>query len=377
MAGELAQRVPGVLEVQNELVSDTELQRGDEMKIEFVLRLVGMAVFALAGWQASSFLTERVPEPYIGYVIKVALPLASAAFGLFITPWLTTRPFSWVRSKIRQLPAQQLVAAIIGLIIGLIVAAFLAGPLSRLPGPLGTVLPFIGTLICSYLGITVMTVRQQDIVSLISGRLSLKGITPRQDNYVLLDTSVIIDGRIADISRTGFISGTMLIPRFVLNELQHVADSSDMLRRNRGRRGLEMLNKLRKESVVPIRINDMDVEEAHKVDDKLVMLAKELHCPIVTNDYNLNRVAELQGVTVLNINELANAVKSVFLPGESMEIRIIQEGRELGQGVGYLDDGTMVVVENGCHYIGSTIEVVVAKVLQTTVGRMIFARLEE
>ena len=138
-----------------------------------------------------------------------------------------------------------------------------------------------------------------------------------------------------------------------------------------------MLNKLRKESVVPIRINDMDVEEAHEVDDKLVMLAKELHCPIVTNDYNLNRVAELQGITVLNINELANAVKSVFPPGESMTIRIIQEGRELGQGVGYLDDGTMVVVENGRRYISNTIEVVVAKVLQTTQGRMIFARLEE
>ena len=348
------------------------------MRVEVVLRLIGMVVFALAGWQASSFLTEMVPEPYIGYVIKVALPLAGAALGLFITPWLTTKPFFWVRGKIHHLPTQQLVAAIIGLIIGSIIAAFLARPLSLLPGPLGTVLPFIGTLIFGYLGITVMTVRQQDIVSLISERLPFKGESLRQNNYVLLDTSVIIDGRIADISRTGFISGTMLVPRFVLNELQHIADSSDMLRRNRGRRGLDMLNKLRKESVVPIRINDMDVEEAHEVDDKLVMLAKELRCPIVTNDYNLNRVAELQGVTVLNINELANAVKAVLLPGESiMKIRIIQPGKELGQGVGYLDDGTMVVVENGRRYIGSTIEVVVAKVLQTAVGRMIFARLEE
>jgi uncharacterized protein YacL len=346
------------------------------MRIELVLRLIGMLIFALAGWYASDLFAEGVPEPYI-YVIKVVLPLASAALGLFITPWLTTRPFSWVRGKIRQLPTQQLVAAIIGLIVGLIVAALLAGPLSRLPGILGTVLPFIGTLVCGYLGITVMTVRQQDIVSLISGRLHLKGITPRRDNYVLLDTSVIIDGRIADISHTGFISGTMLIPRFVLNELQHIADSSDMLRRNRGRRGLDMLNKLRKESVVPIHINDIDVEEAHEVDDKLVMLAKKLRCPIVTNDYNLNRVAELQGVTVLNINELANAVKAIFLPGESMKLHIMQEGRELGQGVGYLDDGTMVVVENGRRYINRTIEVVVTKVLQTSAGRMIFARLEE
>ena len=351
------------------------------MRVEFVLRLIGALVFALAGWQASDFLAERVPESYIGYVIKVVLPLASAALGLFITPWLTTKPFFWVRSKIRQLPTHQLVAAIIGLIVGLIVAALLAGPLSRLPGILGTVLPFIATLIFGYLGITVMTVRQQDIVGLFSGRLPFKEMDLRRDSAgnppVLLDTSVIIDGRIADISRTGFISGTMLIPRFVLNELQHIADSSDMLRRNRGRRGLDMLNKLQKESVVPIRIHDIDVEEAQEVDDKLVMLAKELRCPIVTNDFNLNRVAELQGITVLNINELANAVKTILLPGESMKIRIIQEGKELGQGVGYLDDGTMVVVENGRRYISSTIEVVVTKVLQTAAGRMIFARLED
>lgn len=347
------------------------------MRVELVLRLIGMLVFALAGWQAGELLAERVPEPYMGYAVKVVIPLASAALGLFITPWLTTRPFSWVRGKIRQLPTHQLVAAIIGLIIGLIVAALLAGPLSLLPGILGEVLPFIGAIIFGYLGMAVMTVRQQDIVHLFSGRLPLKEVALRRNNYVLLDTSVIIDGRIADISRTGFISGTMLIPRFVLNELQHIADSSDMLRRNRGRRGLDMLNKLQKESVVPIRIHDIDVEETYEVDDKLVMLAKKLRCPIVTNDYNLNRVAELQGVTVLNINELANAVKTVLLPGESMEVRIIQEGKELGQGVGYLDDGTMVVVENGRRYINKTIEVVVTKVLQTSAGRMIFARLEE
>lgn len=347
------------------------------MKIELVLRLIGAGAFALAGWQASDLLAEIIPWPYVNYVIKLALPLVGAFLGLLVTPWLTTRPFWWMRSKIRQLPAQQLVAAIIGLIIGLIVAALLAPPLSRLPGILGQVLPFIGAILFGYLGITVMTIRQRDIMYLLGGRLPFRETGLRRDNYVLLDTSVIIDGRIADISRTGFISGIMLIPRFVLNELQHIADSSDVLRRNRGRRGLDMLNKLQKESVVPIRIHDIDVEEAQEVDDKLVMLAKELHCPIITNDYNLNRVAELQGVTVLNINELANAVKAVFLPGESMKLRIIQEGRELGQGVGYLDDGTMVVVENGRRYIGNTIQVVVTKVLQTAQGRMIFARLEE
>lgn len=347
------------------------------MRAELVLRFIGAVVFALVGWQASHFLVGMIPWPYVGYAIEVALPLAGAALGLFVAPWLTTRPFSWMRTKIRQLPAQQLVAAIIGLIIGLIIAALLAPPLSRLPGIFGQVLPFIGAIIFGYLGMAVMTIRQRDIMHLFGGRLPFREVGLRRDNYVLLDTSVIIDGRIADISRTGFISGTMLIPRFVLNEIQHIADSSDMLRRNRGRRGLDMLNKLQKESVVPIRIHDIDVEEAQEVDDKLVLLAKELQCPIVTNDYNLNRVAELQGVTVLNINELANAVKAIFLPGESMTLRIIQEGREVGQGVGYLDDGTMVVIENGRRYIGSVVEAVVTKVLQTAQGRMIFARLEE
>jgi uncharacterized protein YacL len=191
---------------------------------------------------------------------------------------------------------------------------------------------------------------------------------------VLLDTSVIIDGRIADISRTGFIEGEMLVPRFVLTELQHIADSSDALRRNRGRRGLDMLHRLRNEAVTALRITDLDIEGVREVDDKLVLLAKRLHCPIVTNDYNLNRVAELQGIRVLNINELANAVKALFLPGESLVAKIVQEGKEVGQGVAYLDDGTMVVVEDGESYIGREVEVIVTKVLQTAAGRMLFAR---
>jgi len=166
-----------------------------------------------------------------------------------------------------------------------------------------------------------------------------------------------------------------VIPRFVLNELQHIADSPDVLRRNRGRRGLDMLNKLQKESRVPIRITDMDVSDIREVDGKLVRLSKDLDCPIITNDYNLNRVAELQGVKVLNINELANAVKAVVLPGETITVQIIQEGKELGQGVGYLDDGTMVVVEDGRRHLEQTVEVNVTRVLQTVAGRMIFAQL--
>jgi len=193
----------------------------------------------------------------------------------------------------------------------------------------------------------------------------------------LLDTSVIIDGRVADIAKTGFLPGTLLIPRFVLTELQYIADSADSLRRQRGRRGMEVLAELQKGSAVSIRITDIDVDGVREVDDKLVILARQMKCPILTNDYNLNRIAELQGVSILNINELANAIKSVVLPGETFNILIIQDGKEMGQGVGYMDDGTMVVVEGGNKHLGVRKNVTVTKVLQTAAGRMIFARPED
>jgi uncharacterized protein YacL len=338
---------------------------------EFLLRIVGMFVFAALGWRIGDALAGNSGEA-IRYIIVLAL--AGAALGLIITPWLTVRPYTWARRTIRQVPAQQLLAATLGLMIGLIIAALSAFPLSFLPAPFGSLLPFVSLLVFGYLGAWVMMMRERDFFALFGSRLSREGLArASSERTVLLDTSVIIDGRIADISRTGFIDGTLMIPRFVLQELQHIADSPDPLRRNRGRRGLEMLNKLQKESIVPIRVTDLDVEDVHAVDDKLVRLAKNLHCPIVTNDYNLNRVAELQGVRVLNINELANAVRAVVLPGEGLRVRVVQEGKELGQGVGYLDDGTMVVIDNGKKFIGSTIDVTVTRMLQTNQGRMIFA----
>jgi uncharacterized protein YacL len=243
------------------------------------------------------------------------------------------------------------------------------------------VLPLLAAALFGYLGFLLLVTRHRDIFGLFRGRSAQAEEPPeeegRESRPVLLDTSVIIDGRIADISGTGFIRGDMLVTNFVLNELQHIADSPDTLRRNRGRRGLDMLRRLQSEAVTPVRIVDLDVEGTREVDEKLVALARELGCSIVTNDYNLNRVAELQGVQVLNINELANAVRAVFLPGESLAITIIQEGKEIGQGVGYLDDGTMVVVEDGSRYIDRTMQVVVTKVLQTAAGRMLFARLAD
>jgi uncharacterized protein YacL len=344
------------------------------MSWEFVFRLIGMVVFSVLGWMLGVALGGETQAPTVRYVI--VLSLAGAALGLLLTPYITIRPFTSLRKNISQMPASQLLSGIVGLVVGLIVAALLALPLSLLPSPFGKVLPFVGTIIFAYLGVAIMLMRHHDLFNAVSHRLSPEGRrgATRNENVVLLDTSVIIDGRIADVSQTGFIQGAMLVPNFVLNELQHIADSSDPLRRNRGRRGLDVLNKLQKNSIIPIRIIDRDIEEAREVDDKLIALAKQIHCPIITNDYNLNRVAELQGVAVLNINELANAVKAVFLPGETLRIHIIQEGKEAGQGVGYLDDGTMVVVENGRRYLNSSLEVEVTKVLQTAAGRMIFAR---
>ncbi|RIK33047.1 MAG: PIN domain nuclease [Chloroflexi bacterium] len=347
------------------------------MSIEFVLRLIGMVVFAVIGWRIGEALSAQ-PDRDIRFIL--VLILAGAALGLLITPWLTIRPYRWFRRQMRRVPAQQLLAATIGLIVGLIIATLTAFPLSLLPPPFSNILPFVSLILFGYIGAWVMIMRERDIFNLFGGRFARDGARAKgasaeapSERLILLDTSVIIDGRIADVSRTGFLDGALTIPRFVLNELQHIADSSDALRRNRGRRGLDMLNKLQKESVVPIRIIDMDIEDVREVDDKLVRLAKQLRVPVLTNDFNLNKVAELQGVRVLNVNELANALRAIVLPGENMYVRLVQEGKELGQGVAYLDDGTMVVVENGKKYIGSSIDVTVTRMLQTNQGRMIFA----
>ncbi|NPV06416.1 MAG: TRAM domain-containing protein [Anaerolineae bacterium] len=350
------------------------------MAVQLVIRLLGMIAFGVLGWQFGIFLAgnseDALPD-------VLALALLSSGFGVVITPWLTIRPYRWLRDTLRSMPAEELVSAIIGLITGLILASLLSIPLSLLPSPLREGITLAETFTLCYAGVAVMLMRRRELSRLIRyGRPRPGADEPERetsgngrDQSVLLDTSAIIDGRIADITRTGFIFGTIVVPRFVLNELQRIADSPDPLRRNRGRRGLDMLSKLQKESVTPVRIVDYEVDGPESVDERLVTLAKQSRWPVITNDINLNRVAQLQGVTVLNINELANAVKTVLLPGETVRVRIIQEGKEPGQGVGYLDDGTMVVVENGRRHLNHTLEVVVTKVLQTAAGRMIFAQL--
>jgi len=358
--------------------------QGAFMSGEFFFRLFGMIVFGYLGWLFGGW-ASRIPPfvPQQVLLYELVFGLIGALAGLVVTPYLTTRPARFIRNRLGRLSAETLFAGLTGLIIGLLTAALLAFPFSLLPDPFGQVLPFIGVLAFSYFGVSLFVMRQGDLMGLmstLSGRGGESGSSSSWTNLnrtILLDTSVIIDGRVADIAKTGFLPGTLLIPRFVLNELQYIADSPDGLRRQRGRRGMEVLAELQKQPNILVRISDINAEGVREVDDKLVVLARQLKCPILTNDYNLNRVAELQGVTILNINELANAVKSVVLPSERMTLNIFQEGKEYGQGVGYMDDGTMVVVENGHDYIGEYKEVVVTKVLQTAAGRMIFARVEE
>lgn len=349
------------------------------MSLEFFLRLLGMAVGGYLGWSVSNALSGSSDLPQYLLPWLLSLVLAGAALGLLITPYVVLPPFRWVRSQIRQLPANLLLAGIIGMILGLIVSALLALPLSMLPGDLGRFLPPVAAIVMVYLGVALMVMREQDIRHALASYLpggssaAVPGRGPAASDKVLVDTSAIIDGRIADISQTGFVRGTLVVPQFVLDELRHISDEADPLRRNRGRRGLEILSRIQHEGAIPVEITDVDFDDMREVDAKLVRLARMLRAPIITTDFNLNRVAQLQGIQVLNINELANAVKSVVLAGEELTLRIIQEGRGVDQGVGFLDDGTMVVVEGGRRLISTIQTVVVNRVIQTNAGRMVFA----
>lgn len=279
--------------------------------------------------------------------------------------------------KLQQLPGKAIIVGATGLAIGLIIANLLVLALadtlikkSYLSLPLN--------LILGYLGMIIALKKGEDIAGILtwgSEWYSEKERGGRGEK--ILDTSVIIDGRIADICETGFLEGTLVVPRFVLRELQRIADSSDTLKRNRGRRGLDVLNKIQKKIHIKVKIKETDYPDLREVDAKLIRLGKESGGKILTNDYNLNKVAELEGASVLNINELAEALKPVVLPGEEMCVHIIKEGKEFGQGVAYLDDGTMVVVDNGQDHIGEKVTVSVTSVLQTTAGRMIFTKLQD
>ena len=314
---------------------------------------------------------------YIGAVLGAILFFFAANFLMDYV----IRVIRWGEETLVKMPIVDVMFGAMGLISGLIVAFLLFLPISKIPIPvIGDLLPLVVSGLLGYLGFQVGFRKRDEIMSVFSiGRRDKDKKkesvnAPTSVENKILDTSVIIDGRIADICRTGFLEGVLVIPGFVLEELQHIADSSDVLKRNRGRRGLDILNKIQKEMKVKVQIWEGDFEEVSEVDSKLIKLAKVIGGKVVTNDFNLNKVCELQGVPVLNINDLANAVKPVVLPGEEMNVQVIKDGKEHGQGVAYLDDGTMIVVEGGRDYIGNEVDVLVTSVLQTSAGRMIFAK---
>ncbi|MDD5722429.1 MAG: TRAM domain-containing protein [Syntrophales bacterium] len=301
------------------------------------------------------------------------LSLVGLISGLFLSIFVIQ-----IEQAIRKLSLRVIFGGVVGTVIGLLIAFLFTCGLKFMPGLEGhDIIPWgyiyvIVTFILGYLGLVLGSKKSEDFHFLQSA-------APKDEkqDYRILDTSVIIDGRMADICGTGFIEGTLVVPRFVLDELQLIADSSDHMKRSRGRRGLDILNRMQKSDGVKIEIVDIDFPKVKGVDSKLVALAKKQGGTIVTNDYNLNKVAELQGIKILNINDLANALKPLVLPGEAMTVRVIKEGKEAGQGLAYLDDGTMVVVDNGTRYMGKDVEVVVTSVLQTSAGRMIFSGMKD
>src|SRR5690625_783307 len=324
-----------------------------------------------------------VTSPYLGSVLGVIiLFLLSYLLADYIVGFLR-----WIEDGLIKVPVGDLFFGSLGLIIGLVIAYLITIPLQDINiKVVSQLVPLIATILLAYLGFQVGFRRREEFVNLLNvSRKEREKKRPaageaeaaeqsNQPKAKILDTSVIIDGRIADICQTSFLEGPIVIPQFVLGELQHIADSSDVLKRNRGRRGLDVLNRIQKELPVTVEIYEGDYEDIPEVDSKLIRLAKEMDGVLVTNDYNLNKVSDLQGVQVLNINDLANAVKPVVLPGEELDVQVIKDGKEDKQGIAYLDDGTMIVVEEDKDYIGKTIEVLITSVLQTSAGRMIFAK---
>ncbi|QZA33102.1 PIN/TRAM domain-containing protein [Hydrogenibacillus sp. N12] len=330
---------------------------------------------ALDPWLALGRLSY---QEYVGAALGALLFLAVVIW----TSDAMERAFKRAEEELVRRHVSDLLFGTLGMLVGLLVAFFIYLPLKQLPIA-GEFAPIFISILLAYLGFTVGHKKKDELIQFFSlGRMRERGDRERERGerldkkagLKLLDTSVIIDGRIADIVETGFLEGTLLVPEFVLAELQHIADSSDMLKRNRGRRGLDILKRMQKNKHAKVVILERDVEDVHDVDAKLIRLAKELGAKIVTTDFNLNKVCELQGIPVLNVNDLANALKPIVLPGEELVVHVIKDGKEHGQGVAYLDDGTMIVVEGGKEFIGEHIGVLVTSVLQTSAGRMVFAK---
>ncbi|OQY40538.1 twitching motility protein PilT [Candidatus Atribacteria bacterium 4572_76] len=348
------------------------------------LKTIFIVVGAVIGyWVYSKF--YFIPDLYIYYntLFKILAIVGGGTVGFLFSLLFNTKIqclFSEIICHLQKIPTQNFAAATIGLIIGLIIANLLAYSLSFIP-IIGSYLPIVLSVIMGALGINIGINKKDEIVNFFGYFKNINKVRKKENityfvHPKILDTSVIIDGRILDICQTEFLEGELIIPRFVLSELQHIADSSDSLKRNRGRRGLDVLNKMTKIKKNRVKIVGKDYNEPKEVDAKIIRLAKDIKAKVITNDYNLNKVAQLEGIPVLNINDLSNALKAVILPGEEMNTQIIKEGKEPEQGIAYLDDGTMIVVEDGHKYIGKKVNILVTSILQTPAGRMIFGRMK-
>ncbi len=382
-----------------------------ESGLSSVMRKLVSAVMvficAAAGYQVSKVILDHNWWPTLTLLHPIAttvlIIVLSACIGLIIAPlfWFSLRKFGqFTESKLQNTSVSDLIVSLGGLILGLLLANLIALPMSRIPGGVGVYIAVLLNIALGYIGLRFFAKRRDDIWNLITNigdiRLHLpkrkKKVTPEDylkeketvgstEFYLampkILDTSAIIDGRILDVAQSGFLEGTIVLPRFILAELQGVADSTDPLRRTRGRRGLTVVTELQKISSLNIEIPETTLKdlERDKVDEALVVLARRLNGKVVTTDYNLNQVAQIEGVSVLNVNDLANSLKPMLLPGENVEIDIIRVGKENHQGIGYLDDGTMLVVEDGYKHIGERVKVIVTSMLQTSAGRMVFGRI--
>jgi uncharacterized protein YacL len=340
----------------------------------FYSRLIGAILLMYAGFAVGSANSSSPPTATQVWATNL-LMLCGAAIGLILAPYLTVDPLERLIRHSRLMPWPELLGNFGGLLIGLLVAALITVPLSRLPGLLGAIAPTLAALLFGYIGFRIARARKQDIQSFVRTKSSSRppGTKGRR---TLVDTSIIIDGRIGDLIKTGFVTETLLVPRFVLRELQRLADSADEMTRARGKRGLDTLRMLQESQHAEIKISDQEYPEIHEVDDKLVALARAERVALLTNDMNLEHVAQLQGVRVLNLNRLADAIRIPFSTGDRINVTVRSEGREREQGVGFSDDGTMIVVEDARALIGQEVHAIVTRVYATQTGRIIFAQLD-
>lgn len=344
---------------------------------------VGLLMYFLFADVLDNIKPGYISQAFFDILILLLLCILFGIIFYFISPFIIKRGqqvANYIENEMLRVPLPEMLTSIIGFVVGIIIAYFVSSPIRAIPF-IGIPLTIALYIFLGYIGINVGRMKKDEITKYVQGKkfFSKEKVVKKNSNAMpkILDTSVIIDGRISDIIDTGFIEGKIVIPTFVLEELRHIADSADDLKRVKGRRGLDILNLIQNNKNVVVEINESKISEVNEVDIKLLKLAEKINGCVVTNDYNLNKVAQIHQIKILNINELSNAVKPQLVAGEQLNVNIVKEGKENSQGVAYLDDGTMIVVEHGKKYIGNYVGVEVSSVLQTPAGRMIFAKVKE